>query len=139
MKAECKTEQDVINCINKKFKREAKLASDKFSRYDAEDKNYLYEIKIRDFKYLNCLIEKDKLFNNLKKADQLNKYFIYVVCFDKKIAIFNITKLVKQKYNFKWEKRKLPKSTMLNEKKKLIYKNVGYINLKDTSITINIT
>ena len=78
-------------------------------------------------------------FNNLKKADQLNKYFIYVVCFDKKIAIFNITNLVKQKYNFKWEKRKLPKSTMLNEKKKLIYKNVGYINLKDTSITINIT
>ena len=50
-----------------------------------------------------------------------------------------ITNLVKQKYNFKWEKRKLPKSTMLNEKKKLIYKNVGYINLKDTSITINIT
>ena len=133
MKAKCKTEQDVIDCINKKFKREAKLASDKFSIYDAEDKNYLYEIKIRDFKYLNCLIEKDKLFNNLKK------YFIYVVCFDKKIAISNITNLVKQKYNFKWEKRKLPKSTMLNEKKKLIYKNVGYINLKDTSITINIT
>ena len=114
MKAKCKTEQDVIDCINKKFKREAKLASDKFSIYDAEDKNYLYEIKIRDFKYLNCLIEKNKLFNN-------------------------ITNLVKQKYNFKWEKRKLPKSTMLNEKKKLIYKNVGYINLKDTSITINIT
>ena len=93
MKAKCKTEQDVIDCINKKFKREAKLASDKFSIYDAEDKNYLYEIKIRDFKYLNCLIEKDKLFNNLKKADQLNKYFIYVVCFDKKIAIFSKTEI----------------------------------------------
>ena len=139
MKAKRKTEQDIIDCINKKFKREAKLASDKFSRYDAEDKNYLYEIKIRDFKYLDCIIEKDKLLKNLKKAKQLDKYFIYVVCFNKSIAIFNITNLTKEKYDFKWEKRKLPKSTMLNEKKKLIYKTVGYINLKDASKTINIT
>jgi len=67
-------------------------ASDKYSSYDAEDKDYIVEIKNRRDYYRDKQIECLKLFKNFQKAQLKDKQFLYVVTDNKGMHIFNISK-----------------------------------------------
>jgi len=67
-------------------------ASDQYSSYDAEDKDYIVEIKNRRDYYEDKQIECLKLFKNYQKAQLKDKQFLYVVTDNKGMHIFNISK-----------------------------------------------
>ena len=51
-------EQGIVEFINDMFDTYLILSNDEFSTYDAEDNNYIAEIKIRD-KYYDAKIDRD--------------------------------------------------------------------------------
>ena len=57
-------EEGVVNLINKRFNTRLVLSENEFSTYDAEDENYIAEIKIRNKYYDTKMIEALKLFSN---------------------------------------------------------------------------
>ncbi len=132
------TEQDVIDVVNKESNREMWLVDDEFSRYDAEDKHYIAEIKIRYRWYPDCIIEHDKYEANMALADEKDKDFIYIVyveqdtCYD--IYVFNCTRLTLNDYKFRWDWKELPKSTELGEVRNLVVKFVGFIDIDRASV-----
>ena len=71
-------------------------ASDQYSSYDAEDSNYIVEIKNRRAYYSDKQIECLKLFANYQKAEIKGKHFLYVVTDEKGMHIFNITKDIEE-------------------------------------------
>ena len=127
----------VVDIINKESNRVFRLVDDEFSRYDAEDKDYLVEIKIRHKWYPDCIIEHDKYEANIALAKEANKEFLYSVyvkqdsCYD--IYIFNCTTLAQKDYKFRWDWKELPKSTELGESRNLVVKFVGFIDIDKAS------
>ena len=101
-------------------------SEDIFSCYDCENKQYIIEIKSRDKHYDPWMIEKKKFVSNLKKANELDKEFLYLTEYRTKIIIWNITNLVRVNYDFKWEKRKMPRTTEFVDTKQIL-KEVGYL------------
>ena len=99
---------------------------DIFSSYDCENKDYIIEIKSRDKHYNPWMIEKKKYNSNLQKANELNKEFIYLTEYRTKIITWNITNLVRVNYDFKWEERKMPRTTEFVDTKQIL-KEVGYL------------
>ena len=73
-------QKDIINYINNLFPFMDELieSEDIFSCYDCENDQYIIEIKSRDKHYNPWLIEKKKFVSNLKKANELQKEFIYL-------------------------------------------------------------
>lgn len=132
------TEQDVIDIVNSESNREMCLVDDEFSRYDAEDKDYIAEIKIRYRWYPDCIIEHDKYEANMALAKEKDKDFIYIVyveqdtCYD--IYVFNCTTLTLNDYKFRWDWKELPKSTELGEVRNLVVKFVGFIDIHKASV-----
>ena len=88
-----KNEKQTILDINRIFGLKLTRVKNRFSDYDAEDDNYLVEIKNRRKYYKTKMIEEYKLNKNLKKAKSLNKEFIYVVTDDYGMYIYNMSKL----------------------------------------------
>ena len=86
------TEQSTIDIINKKSRTTLVLCRDKYSSYDAQDYNYIVEIKNRRKYYSEKLIEASKLFVNYQKAQIARKNFLYVVTDEKGVYIYNVTK-----------------------------------------------
>ena len=108
-----------------------------YARFDAYgDKSYI-ELKERNKYYERTLIEFDKYAFNLEYAKQFGKIFAYVVKMENTIYVFNITKLVKDGYYFKWGWREMPKTTEFGNNEK-IKKFVGYINTLDAIQTIKL-
>jgi len=64
---------------------------DKFCSYDAEDKNYIVEIKNRRDYYEDKMIECSKMFTNYNIAQAKGKRFLYVVTDRSGLSIFNIS------------------------------------------------
>ena len=93
------TEESTVKFINDKVGTELVLKSDEFSSYDAEDINYIVEIKNRRKYYPTKLIEASKLFSNYQKSQIKGKSFLYVVTDDKGFYVFNITKNMKNIVN----------------------------------------
>ena len=93
------TEEEVISYLNEQSNRKFKPVEDEYCRYDAEDDEYIVEIKVRKKHYQDCLIEYDKFDNNISTSDSLGKDFLYVVATSEDIYVFNCTKLSKK--NFK--------------------------------------
>tara|TARA_R110000744_G_scaffold252114_1_gene367918 strand:+ start:903 stop:1463 length:561 start_codon:yes stop_codon:yes gene_type:complete len=131
-------EQDVVDLVNKESNREFCLVDDEFSRYDAEEKDYIAEIKIRYKWYPDCIIEKKKYDANMLLAKEKNKDFLYIVfvnqdtCYD--LYVFNCSKLTKIDYGFRWDLREMPKSTELGHPgKKIIMKEVGFMDIDRAS------
>lgn len=85
-------ELTTIQFLNTKYGTSLSLSEDRFSSYDAEDFNYIAEIKNRREYYSDKLIECYKLFGNYQKAQLKGKMFIYVVTDERGVYIFNITK-----------------------------------------------
>tara|TARA_R110000822_G_scaffold75287_5_gene181078 strand:- start:6912 stop:7553 length:642 start_codon:yes stop_codon:yes gene_type:complete len=131
-------EQDVVDLVNKASNREFYLVDDEFSRYDAEDSDYIAEIKVRYKWYPDCIIEKKKYDANMLLAKEKNKEFLYIVfvnqdtCYD--LYVFNCSKLTKLDYGFRWDLREMPKSTELGHPgKKIIMKEVGFMDIDKAS------
>jgi len=87
-------EQETINIINNKFKTNFTLKEDKYCDYDAEDKNYICEIKNRRKYYKDKIIECVKLFKNYRHSNIIKKIFIYVVTDENGIYVYNINKYI---------------------------------------------
>ena len=88
------TEESTIELLNTLGTNLVKC-SDRFSSYDAEDENYIVEIKNRRGFYAEKLIECLKLFKNYQKSQLSGKDFLYVVTDENGCYIFNITRDIK--------------------------------------------
>jgi len=131
------TESDVVEIINKESNRTFELVEDEFSRYDAEDSDYIMEIKTRYTWYNEFLIEHDKMDVNIALAKAKNKEFLYVSAVDQgsfySIYVFNCSKLVKKDHKFKWDWKELPTTTEFSNNNPKV-KFVGYLSVDVASI-----
>tara|TARA_B100000519_G_C14252480_1_gene443165 strand:+ start:1231 stop:1629 length:399 start_codon:yes stop_codon:yes gene_type:complete len=126
-------EKDILDSVNKEFNIELKWNDYEYNRFDAEDKNYIVEIKDRNKYYDNTMIEFDKYSFNIKYAELAKKKFIYVVRVDGNIYIFNLSK---DDTTFGWEWKLIEATTNFKNRKK-IKKLVGYIRLEDCTKKID--
>ena len=108
------TQNDIIKYLNSKypFMDMLKPTEDIYASYDCENKNYIIEIKSRNKSYNPWIIEKKKFDSNIKKAKKLKKDFIYLTEYRTRILTWNINDLINNGYDFKWEKKWLPVSTI---------------------------
>ena len=122
---------------------------DKFSRYDAFDKEHgiMLEIKYRNTHYSDTMIEKMKYDWNKKFAEDHNLEFWYAVAMpDRKrgsvVYVFDPVNLEEEEegYDFKWHIKKLPQNTEFKGRE-WIDKEVGYLHIDDClmSFTENTT
>lgn len=117
----------IITYLNDTANTSLSLTDDEYADYDAEDKNYLAEIKIRNAHYDDCLVEYEKFAKNLLNASFANKMFLYVVATYSHIYVFNMSKLDKNGYDFRWTKKELPKNTHFGGKNSKKDKLIGYV------------
>ena len=112
---------------------------DKFSRYDAFDKEHgiMLEIKYRKTHYPDTIIEKMKYDWNKKFAEDHNLEFWYAVAMpDRKrgsvVYVFDPVNLEEEEdgYDFKWHIKKLPQNTEF-QRSDWIDKEVGYLHIDD--------
>ena len=99
-----------------------------YNRYDAYNNTSIVEIKHRYTFYKNTMIEFDKFSYNLLYGKLIDKKFIYAVRMNEYIYVFNITELVKHKYDFRFSMRNMPKTTEFASNGE-IKKVVGYIDV----------
>ena len=129
MKSEERHIMYVLNQYGSKLKEDMY----QYNRYDAYNNKSIVEIKNRKTFYKNTMIEFDKYSYNLLYAKLINKNFIYAVRMQQYIYVFNITELVKHKYDFQFSMRKMPIATEF-ARDGIIKKVVGYIHI-DNAIT----
>tara|TARA_B110000858_G_C17488112_1_gene330303 strand:+ start:88 stop:525 length:438 start_codon:yes stop_codon:yes gene_type:complete len=113
-------EQSVITEINKLpiFANDnLNLVSTNYARFDAENDNYICEIKKRNFesyhKYAveGLILEKKKYESLLTKATP-GKQALYVNLFtDNKMVIWNLTQLTNEGHDFSWFNKKMNRAT----------------------------
>ena len=133
-KGDLPSEKEVVLFLNKESKREFKLVEDEYCRYDAEDDEYIVEIKVRKKWYQDCLIEYDKFDDNIGTSSNLGKDFLYVVATSQDIYVFNCTKLHKKGFKFKWDWKIMPKNTDFGGSEQKVTKFVGYIPVSEASV-----
>ena len=121
------TEQDIISYLNRIYPS-LKLVKcvDQFSFWDAENKDYLIEIKSRGKEYNSWIIEKRKMLSNLRQSIKTGKDFIYLTECKKSFYAWNINKLIYKRYNFQWELREMPITTEFKNNE-MTLKEVGYL------------
>jgi len=128
------SELSVTKTVNRESKREFRLIDNEFSRYDAEDADYIAEIKMRSSWYPDCLIEYDKYDANIRDAERRGKEFLYIVATREDIYVFNISTLRGKDYKFNWDWKILPKNTDFGGIDQKVTKFVGFINTLDASV-----
>ena len=112
-------EQTTIELINKQFKTNLILVDYQFCDFDAEDENYIVEIKNRKEFYQDKLIECVKLFKNYQNSQIKNKDFLYIVTDEKGVYVFNISKNIDEITSTKMYKTIQPESTEFNSTKQI--------------------
>ena len=105
------TEQSTIDHINEMSGTKLILVKDQFSDYDAEDSNYIVEIKNRRKYYPDKMIEASKLYKNERHAQIYGKKFLYVVTDPKGFYVYNVTNLMAQIVRLPMMALKCPKTT----------------------------
>lgn len=88
------TEVNIVEKVNAKAKTELELVNNQYSYYDAEDKNYICEIKYRHSYYPTKMIENAKLLRCCKIAKEKGKQFLYIVEDPKGLFVFNCSKFI---------------------------------------------
>lgn len=125
------TEQEIASVIMNHYPKMSKLrkATDKFSYFDYENDKYIFEFKSRKKHYNPWIIEKEKLDSNLDIADDMNKDFIYVTEYKDTLYVWNISKLIRDGYDFNFEERIAPNYTDLEDREYqyMKIKTVGYL------------
>ncbi len=129
-----------LNALEYKFEP----MNDKFSRYDAFDKEHgiMLEIKCRKVFYADTIIEKMKYDWNKKFADDHNLEFWYAVSMPNPehgsvVYVFdpvNLDEEDEEGYNFKWHTKKLPANTEFKGSD-WISKEVGYLHIDDALLS----
>lgn len=137
--------KDVIQAVMSAFPRMSELREhpDQMNPFDYESDDYLVEVKVRRKDYDPWIIEQMKLDTNIGIAEGVKKDFLYVNCFPPKIYMWNISRLVRDDYDFGFEKRGMPETTQFGGRG-MVTKITGYlynkdaiiIDLSDTSIKI---
>ena len=129
------TEAQVAEQIMIAFPKMSKLikAKDQFSYFDYENKRYLFEIKSRRKAYDPWIIEELKVDTNIGIAESVKKDFVYVNEFEGVLYIWNISKLIRDDYNFGFHSREMPWHTDF-ERTKTVNKMTGYLYNKDALI-----
>ena len=129
------TEAEVAEKIMAAFPRmkELRQARDEFSPFDYESDDYLVEIKSRRKAYDPWIIEQLKVDTNVAIAESVKKDFIYVNAFELLLYIWNISKLIREEYDFGFEDREMPWTTDF-EAVQIISKRTGYLYSKDATI-----
>ena len=122
-------EQTTIDLINKQFKTNLILVDYQFCDFDAEDENYIVEVKNRKEFYQDKLIECVKLFKNYQNSQIKNKDFLYIVTDEKGVYVFNISKNIDEITSTKMYKTIQPESTEFNSTKQ-INKFVYFLDTK---------
>ena len=112
-------EIETVNVINNKVNTKLILKEDEFCDYDAEDNNYICEIKNRRKYYADKIIEAVKLFKNFRHSTLLDKQFIYVVTDERGIWIYNITNNIENIILFKPLIYSMPVSTDFKNNNKI--------------------
>ena len=137
--------KEVIQAVQSAFPRMLTLREhpDEMNPFDYESDDYLVEVKVRRKAYDPWIIEQMKLDTNINIAEGVKKDFLYVNSFPPLIYIWNISRMVRDDYDFNFEDRDMPDSTDFNSRG-IITKSTGYlynkdaikIDLSDTSINI---
>ena len=129
------TESEVAEQLMVAFPKITKLtaAKDQFSHFDFENDNYLFEIKSRRKAYDPWIIEELKVDTNIGIAESVKKDFIYVNEYEFVLYIWNISKLIRDDYDFGFHKREMPWHTDF-ENTDGVSKMVGYLYNKDATI-----
>ena len=122
-------EQTTIELINKQFKTNLILVDYQFCDFDAEDENYIVEVKNRKEFYQDKLIECVKLFKNYQNSQIKNKDFLYIVTDLKGVYVFNISKNIDEITSTKMYNTIQPETTEFNSSKQ-INKFVYFLNTK---------
>lgn len=107
-----------------------KECENKYNRFDAYNDFSIVELKYRKSHYDQTMIEFDKFSYNHMYSKLNNKKFMYIVRMQDFVYIFDINKLIEEKYDFNFGWRDLPKTTEFN-KKQTVKKFVGYIDIKE--------
>ena len=139
-----KTDQ-VIQVVMSAFPRMSELREhpEQMNSFDYESDDYIVEVKIRRKAYDPWIIEQIKLDTNIGIAESVNKDFLYVNCFPPIIYIWNISKLVREDFDFKFEDRGMPHTTDFGGRG-MVTKSTGYLynadsirlDISDLSITM---
>jgi len=108
---------------------------DQFSRFDFECDKYLIEVKCRSQFWDPWFIEKIKYDTNMEIAKRSQKDFIFLTEVNKTVYLFNISKLTRNNYDFKWTTKLLPNSTEFTKQGKS-EKPIGYLSAKDAVIIL---
>ena len=87
------TQSETIDFINSKARTKLVENDYQFNPYDAEDSNYLVEIKNRKKDYDSPFIEVPKTKINLKLAKLNNKQYLFVHQDSTGVYVFNISKI----------------------------------------------
>jgi len=120
-------ERKLLEKLNETFQWELCKTDDTYCRWDAENEDYVVELKCRRAHYNTQMIEYDKLDALVFEARATDRQALYVCCTPKIVMIFNITKLCLEEYNFNWENKRLPKQTDFGNRQ-WGNKKVGYID-----------
>ena len=96
------------------------------SPYDFECDYYIIEIKSRNKHYDPWIIERIKVDANTNIAEGLKKDFLYLTEYKGDAYVWNISKLIRNDYNFNWEQRQMPWQTEFDRNQK-VQKQVGYL------------
>ena len=129
------TEQSTIDLINLVSRTKLVLCKDRFSSYDAEDDNYVVEIKNRRKYYKEKLIEAYKLYANFQKAEIAKKKFLYVVTDEKGVWVYNITNAMKVVVNLPIRAIDCPMTTDFGKNDKIT--KYSYVLPEDMAIKLN--
>ena len=128
------TQTEIINKLNSIYPDLDLIeVEDQFSTYDAESDTYIVEIKSRDKEYSSWIIEKKKFESNLIASVEKTKKFIYLTEYNKKIMTWNIHKLVRKGYDFRWTEQLMPQTTEFDNTKP-ITKVVGFLYEENAKI-----
>jgi len=134
---------EALNSLNYDFE----LMDDKFSRYDAFDKErgIMLEIKCRNKHYPDTLLERRKYDWNKKFAKDHDLDFLYAVSMPTTkpnnyvVYVFDPINMEEiDDYDFKWHTKKLPQNTEFKGRE-WIDKEVGYLNVDDAIMSFSET
>ena len=122
-------QHEVIAIINRDYPQMDSFVESEYQydTYDAENKDYILEIKSRKSRYEKWLIEKYKFDTNLDIALRKNKQFIYLTEYRTDMLVWNINDLINVGYDFGWELKEQPKTTDFDNNNKIM-KEVGYLH-----------
>jgi len=122
-------QHEVIAIINRDYPQMDSFVESEYQydTYDAENKDYILEIKSRKSRYEKWLIEKHKFDTNLDIALRKNKQFIYLTEYRTDMLVWNINDLINVGYDFGWELKEQPKTTDFDNNNKIM-KEVGYLH-----------